>query len=124
MFIQMSDYFPVESLKVQAVAARNYALSRIGYEAAKGYDFDDTISYQVYKGYNPSYTSSLEDYGKKINATQAIAWTIQTDVAEGGIEKIVRQGDCVFIKKNENATNCIVRHLTEKEYLKLLTAES
>lgn len=83
----------------------------------------DVVS--VYRtNYNPSYTSSLEDYGKKINATQAIAWTIQTDVAEGGIEKIVRQGDCVFIKKNENATNCIVRHLTKKEYLELLTAES
>lgn len=83
----------------------------------------DVVS--VYRtNYNPDYISSLEDYGRKINATQAIAWTIQTDVAEGGIEKIVRQGDCVFIKKNENATNCIVRHLTEKEYLKLLTAES
>lgn len=83
----------------------------------------DVVS--VYRtNYNPSYTSSSEDYGRKINATQAIAWTIQTDVQQGGIEKIVRQGDCVFIKKKENATNCIVRHLTEKEYLKLLTAES
>lgn len=56
---EMSDSFPVEALKTQAVAARNYALSRIGYEAAKGYDFDDTINYQVYKGYNPSYTRVL-----------------------------------------------------------------
>ncbi|MBC8062842.1 MAG: SpoIID/LytB domain-containing protein [Clostridiaceae bacterium] len=56
---EMSDYFPIESLKAQTVAARNYALSRIGYEAAKGYDFDDTISYQVYKGYNASYTNVI-----------------------------------------------------------------
>ena len=53
---EMSDYFPLEALKAQAVAARNYALSKIGFENAKGYDFDDTIFYQVYKGYNPTYT--------------------------------------------------------------------
>lgn len=33
---------PIEALKAQAVAARNYAISRIGYAAANGYDFDDT----------------------------------------------------------------------------------
>lgn len=56
---EMSDNFPLESLKAQAVAARNYALSRIGYETAKGYDFDDTINYQVYKGFNPVYKNSI-----------------------------------------------------------------
>ena len=56
---EMSDYFPLEALKAQAVAARNYALSKIGSEVSKGYDFDDTISYQVYKGYNASYTRVL-----------------------------------------------------------------
>ncbi|MDP4091050.1 MAG: SpoIID/LytB domain-containing protein [Bacillota bacterium] len=56
---EMSDNFPMEALKSQAVAARNYALSRIGYEVSKGYDFDDTTSYQVYKGYNPSYANSI-----------------------------------------------------------------
>jgi stage II sporulation protein D len=49
---EMSDYFPLEALKAQVVAARNYALTRLGYEASKGYDFDDTILYQVYKGYD------------------------------------------------------------------------
>jgi peptidoglycan hydrolase-like amidase len=49
---EMSDYFPLEALKVQAVAARNYAMVRLGSEAAKGYDFDDTTLYQVYKGYD------------------------------------------------------------------------
>lgn len=56
---EMSDYFPLEALKAQAVAARNYALSKMGYERAKGYDFDDTINYQVYKGYNASYTNVI-----------------------------------------------------------------
>jgi stage II sporulation protein D len=56
---EMADNYPLEALKAQAIGARNYALSRIGYEAAKGYDFDDTISYQVYKGYNPIYSSVI-----------------------------------------------------------------
>lgn len=57
---EMSDYFPLEALKAQAVAARNYAISRIGYETAKGYDFDDTINYQVYKGFNSSYLNVIK----------------------------------------------------------------
>lgn len=56
---EMSDYFPLEALKAQSVAARNYALSRLGWEAAKGYDFDDTTGYQVYNGYNPIYTNVI-----------------------------------------------------------------
>lgn len=63
---------------------------------------------------------------KDINAIQCIAWTIQTNVAEGNIEKILRQGDCILIKpKNPNAEMLdSPRHLTEKEYLTLLVAES
>lgn len=81
---EMSDSFPIEALKAQAVAARNYALSRIGYETAKGYDFDDTINYQVYKGYNASYTkviSAVEQtkgqvllYNDKLVETLYSAW--------------------------------------------------
>jgi stage II sporulation protein D len=56
---EMSDYFPLEALKAQTVAARNYALTRIGWESAKGYDFDDTINYQVYKGYNAAYSKVI-----------------------------------------------------------------
>ena len=61
----------------------------------------------------------------KINAIDCIAWTIQTDITEGNIEKIVRQGDCIIIKpikakKDKGNT----RHLTSIEYKKLLVAES
>lgn len=58
--LEMSDYFPLEALKAQAVAARNYAISRIGAAASKGYDFDDTIAYQVYGGYNSTYKNVIE----------------------------------------------------------------
>lgn len=60
----------------------------------------------------------------EMNSIQAIAWTIQTDVEPGGIEKIVRQGDCILIKKTPDSKRGRVRHLTENEYRKLLVLES
>jgi hypothetical protein len=61
----------------------------------------------------------------KINPIHCIAWTIQTDVPQGNIAKIVRQGDCVMIKPKGTYTPLDKpRHLTEKEYLKLVVAES
>ena len=70
--------------------------------------------------------SSDEDYGAQINAIQAIAWTIQTNVSTENIEKIVRQGDCIMIKKKfpTDSIGDKLRHLTEVEYLSLLVAES
>jgi hypothetical protein len=66
------------------------------------------------------------DYEKtKVNAIQCVAWTIQTDIEEGNIEKIIRQGDCILIKpKSLTKGSGRVRHLTEKEYKELLVAES
>jgi hypothetical protein len=79
----------------------------------------------VYRTNNKDkWLSSSENFGEKITPIQAIAWTIQTDIKEGGIEKIVRQGDCVLIKKKKKCENGSVRHLTEKEYRTLLVAES
>jgi len=73
-------------------------------------------------------TNSDSSYGfeiEKINAIQCIAWTIQTNVPVGSIEKIIRQGDCVLIKPKGKYTPLLSeRHLTEKEYRKLIVAES
>ena len=61
----------------------------------------------------------------KIDSIDCIAWTIQTDIPQGNIEKIVRQGDCIMIKpKGKYKTLNTERHLTSKEYLELLVAES
>ncbi len=61
----------------------------------------------------------------KINAIQCVAWTIQTNVPEGNIKEIIRQGDCILIRPNgEYKPLDEPRHLTEKEYRKLLVAES
>ncbi|MBU3111035.1 SpoIID/LytB domain-containing protein [Clostridium lacusfryxellense] len=50
--LEMSDYFPIEALKAQAVAARNYALANVSKHINKtGYSICDTIDCQVYGGY-------------------------------------------------------------------------
>jgi hypothetical protein len=68
---------------------------------------------------------TTEQVENKINALMAIAWTIQTNIAKGKISKIIRQGDCVLIEpKSDFLPLDNPRHLTEKEYLKLLVAES
>lgn len=60
-----------------------------------------------------------------IDAIDCIAWTMQTNIPKGNIEKIVRQGDCIMIKpKGKYETLNRERHLTSGEYLELLVAES
>jgi hypothetical protein len=61
---------------------------------------------------------------EKVNAIDCIAWTIQTDVPIGKIEKIIRQGDCILIKPKGKYVSHSVRHLTSAEYKTLLVAES
>ena len=48
---EMSDSFPQEALKAQAVAARTYALR--SQDATQPYDLVDTTNDQVYRGYLP-----------------------------------------------------------------------
>ncbi len=77
-------------------------------------------------------TNRKEEYAywngddSQINAIQAIAWTMQTDVEVGNIEKIIRQGDCVLVKPIDPSKQPLKRprHLTENEYRTLLVAES
>ncbi len=51
---EMSNTFPAEALKAQAVAAKCYVLANM--TGSSDYDIGDTASDQVYKGYNSSYT--------------------------------------------------------------------
>lgn len=48
---EMSDFFPLEALKAQAVAARTYALR--SQDPSQPYDLVDTTNDQVYRGYLP-----------------------------------------------------------------------
>ena len=54
---EMSDAFPLEALKAQAVAARTYAMQRKWSAAGRDYDVVDTTADQVFKGYDPSFTN-------------------------------------------------------------------
>lgn len=62
----------------------------------------------------------------QIDPIECIAWTIQTTVPIGNIKEIVRQGDCVLVKPKDSTLPLLssARHLTKKEYLSLLKAES
>jgi hypothetical protein len=62
---------------------------------------------------------------KGLNPIQAIAWTIRTDLPKGGIEAIVRQGDCVLFRPKPGIERLSApRPLTEAEYRELMLCES
>ena len=54
---EMSNAFPLEALKVQAVCARGYAVKSLS--PSSSYDIGDTSSDQVYRGYNPAHTNVI-----------------------------------------------------------------
>ena len=56
---EMSDSFPLEALKAQAVAARTYAMSRKSARVGAEYDVTDTTSDQVFKGFIGDYTNVI-----------------------------------------------------------------
>ena len=56
---EMSDSFPIEALKAQAVAARTYALRRRADRSGRQYDVVDTTADQVYFGYSADYANAI-----------------------------------------------------------------
>ena len=56
---EMSDSWPVEALKAQAVAARTYALGRKSARVSKEYDVVDTTADQVFKGYCADFANAI-----------------------------------------------------------------
>ena len=57
---EMSDSWPLEALKAQAVAARTYAMQRKRNAGDRDYDLVDTTADQVYKGLNASYLNVIQ----------------------------------------------------------------
>ena len=57
---EMSDSFPLEALKAQAVAARTYALKMRKSGASRGYDLVDTTADQVFMGYDESNINAIQ----------------------------------------------------------------
>lgn len=95
--------------------------------------FKDTSTNRVYiiwVNFDNVWRTNNENFynyeaSRKISAIDAIAWTITTNIPKGDIEKIVRQGDCILIKKKPNTKLLnYTRHLTSKEYINFLINES
>jgi len=55
---EMSEDFPLEALKAQAVCARTYALSRL--DAGKAYDLVDTTNDQVFRAVQAGYSRTAQ----------------------------------------------------------------
>ena len=88
---EMSEYFPLEALKAQAVCARTYALNKIG--ANPDYDVVDTTNDQVFKGVNYNYTNAL----RAVRETAGVVGTYKGNLAicyysasNGGQTELVR----------------------------------
>ncbi len=62
---EMSNAFPLESLKAQAVAAKGYVLLQIN--SKKSYDIGDTASDQVYRGYDAGNANVIAAVDATIN---------------------------------------------------------
>ncbi len=57
---EMSNSFPLEALKAQAIAARTYVMRARQNNKAKAYDVVDTTADQVYKGFDSGLTNVIK----------------------------------------------------------------
>ena len=56
---EMSDSFPIEALKAQAVAARTYAMMKKSANTNRSWDLVDTTADQVFRGHNPDHKNVI-----------------------------------------------------------------
>ena len=87
---EMSDSFPLEALKAQAVTARTYALKRTGSSA--DYDVVDNTNDQVFKGMLPGNLQAL----KAVQETEGVV-----GYAAGGL------ADCFYSASNGGQTELV-----------------
>ncbi|MEX1308216.1 MAG: SpoIID/LytB domain-containing protein [Eubacteriales bacterium] len=69
---EMSNRFPLESLKAQAVCARSYATTKCFENRDLTFDVLDTFDHQVYRGYTSS-------YARAVSAVDATKGQVLTD---------------------------------------------
>ncbi len=75
---EMSNLYPIEALKAQAIAAKSYVLSIISQKPNATYHIGDTSSDQVYKGYNSSYTNVISAVDSTISEVLTVNGKILT----------------------------------------------
>lgn len=75
---EMSDTFPIEALKAQAVAARTYAMQRKARNARDEFDVVDTANDQVYKGLDDRFDKPIQ----AVDETRGIVGMYDDSIAE------------------------------------------
>lgn len=75
---EMSNLFPIDALKAQAVCARGYAAARASKYLARAYDLLDTSEDQVYRGYESKSTRAIA----AVDATAGQVLTYEGDIIE------------------------------------------
>ena len=86
---EMSDSFPLEALKAQAVAARTYAMGRKWVSATRDYDVVDTTQDQVYKGLDADYTNVIA----AVEATRGVVGTYNRRLCHVLLHRQQRRAD-------------------------------
>ncbi|MDL2217950.1 SpoIID/LytB domain-containing protein [Christensenellaceae bacterium OttesenSCG-928-M15] len=75
---EMSNLFPIDALKAQAVCARGYAVSKCSKNAGNAYDLTDTSTDQVYRGYASKNTRAIA----AVDETSGQVLTYEGDIIE------------------------------------------
>ncbi len=75
---EMSNLFPVDALKAQAVCARGYAVARCSTYTSRAYDLLDTSKDQVYRGYASKYARVIA----AVDATRGEVLTYDGEIIE------------------------------------------
>ena len=84
---EMSNSWPMEALKAQAVSARSYA------STYSGKIIDDTSGYQVYKSYNPTYArakQAVDETSKTVLVCDGDIIRTYFSASNGGITEITQ----------------------------------
>ncbi len=75
---EMSNLFPIDALKAQAVCARGYAVARCSRYTSRAYDLLDTSQDQVYRGYASKNTRAIA----AVDATGGQVLTYDGEIVE------------------------------------------
>ena len=100
---EMPQSYGREALKAQAVAARTYAMTKLGAHSGSGYQLCDTTACQVYKGYSNEATST----------TAAVDATAGEVACYNGspIEAVFSASTGGYTENSENVWNTVVPYL-------------
>lgn len=104
---EMSNSYPLEALKAQAVAARNYVLANVGKYNSQGYDIGDGTSDQVYRGYNSSYGNVI----RAVDETKGMV-LVYNDSLVSGFYSASNGG---YTESSKNAWSSDIPYLKVKE---------